>query len=244
MQKNIEVEGESYLTGPRYFGGDIKRPFIELIASSSPLTESAIREIFRVWQPLGATSLQILRPAGIEEAGNIDQLFYARSIPKQVTETTSSKSKILEKCDPSHLDWCMSTINAAYQATHKQQPQLSELIFPAEEEDIRAAIADGHAFIIHYDSKPAGFISCDYRRRSFLTGHWITEEVVLPEYRGKQLAAAAQSELIRLLGSESESTLLGTINNVNIPSIRTAERAGRRAILEYVFLEEADIIRR
>ena len=238
LQKIIDVEGESYLTGPRYRGGDINRPFIELIACSSSLTAAAIREIFRVWHPLGASLLRVLRLADQHRTGRIDQLIYAKRIPAETTKNPSSK--ILEKASMSHLDWCMNAMHSAYQETYKQLPQLTELLAPSEEEDVRDSIIDGNAFIIHCDGKAAGLIICEYDQRAFLSGHWISEEIVLPESRGKHIAASAQSELTRLLGSGSESALLGTIDKSNIPSILAAERAGRSPILEYAFLKEAD----
>lgn len=242
QQKIIHVEGAAYLTGPRYFDGDISRPFIELLANSAPVTATVAREIFRVWLPLGASSIRILRHAGQSNRGTVDQLIYARQIPVCTDiSLTPIDTPALVCAATSDLDWCMAAIHSSYQETYNRLPQLRDRLKPAAEEDVRNAIISGNVYIIHHTQRASGLIISEYGQRAFLSGHWITEEIILPEYWGEHIAAAAQCELLRSLAKKTvNSTLLGTIIRDNTPSIRAAERANRGLILEYAFLQQVD----
>ncbi|QJN11325.1 hypothetical protein HJX10_13015 [Klebsiella pneumoniae] len=79
---------------------------------------------------------------------------------------------------------------------------------------------------------------CQKGNLAFLRGYRITDKVILPAFRGRSLSARAQRLLYRLLThSDSElSMYMGTIIPQNIPSMKTAERAGRTCILSYQFL--------
>lgn len=237
LQKLTEHKGATYLTGPRYVNGDITRPFIELVASSRPLGKNAASEIFDVWRPLGAQSIRVLHRAGNPTPGIIDQSIYARAVPKDFAQLTHKLNCKLIIGTGADLEWCLNAMNVAYDATYKKFPGLSTEASCSDEEDILDALTGGNLFIILQSGHRAGFIICENKRRDFFTGNWILDEVVLPDFRGQGLAAAAQIELLKnfyLL--DQKHALLGTIVSGNFPSRRAAASAGRVSVLDYVFM--------
>lgn len=238
QQKIITFAGSDFLTGPRYLGGDVNQPFIDLVASSSPLTRQAAREIFKVWQPLGAQTLRVLRRPGLVSGGTVDQLFYGGTLltPKP------NPSLEISRADMSHFDWCLQAIEQAYAETYLRMPQLRGQVFPTDHQELEVSIRQGEVFMLSVDQERAGLIICHVGNRAFIHGNWITDEIVVPKFRGRQLASEVQRQLFAFLpGSHDTPLLWGNIFSGNVPSMRTAQRAGRGPLMEYAFLREEDI---
>ena len=70
----------------------------------------------------------------------------------------------------------------------------------------------------------------------WLAGDVIHEEVILSSYAGNGLAAAAQMTWAAEIAKYPDRYLLGTIDQLNEASRRTARRSGRRPVLDYLFL--------
>ncbi|HBW8579936.1 TPA: hypothetical protein MFM61_003110, partial [Klebsiella pneumoniae] len=105
-------------------------------------------------------------------------------------------------------------------------------------EELCDHISEREVYIIYENDVRAGLLICQKGNIAFLRGYRITDKVILPAFRGRSLSARAQRLLYRLLThSDSElSMYMGTIIPENIPSMKTAERAGRTCILSYQFL--------
>lgn len=108
LQKIISCDGNDYLTGPRYRGGDLKKPFIDLVASSAPLTRRAMASILDVWHPMGARSVRVLRPVSEDTRGCADQFFYVGGSMDEKKEAVISGHtvRIERACQPS-VEWCL-----------------------------------------------------------------------------------------------------------------------------------------
>lgn len=241
QQKIIESERNTYLTGPRYINRNIHEPFIELVASSAPLTAKTAEQIFKTWQPLKAKAIRVLRRANTQnthDIGQIDQFIYARELSdNQAISTLIDKDCQITQASASDLKWCMQTIESAYQDTFLKLPQLRSRLEPSQTTTVQDAINNGDVFIIHYQQIPAGLLIHHFHTYAFIPGYWVDEKVILPEFRGRHLAAIAQNQLCRELSNNGRSNLLlGCIAGSNLPSIRSAQVAGRTALLEYAFL--------
>ncbi|EMB4295552.1 hypothetical protein U9D55_003891 [Enterobacter roggenkampii] len=243
LQKIISCDGNDYLTGPRYRGGDLKKPFIDLVASSAPLTRRAMASILDVWHPMGARSVRVLRPVSEDTRGCADQFFYVGgSVDEKKGAVISGHTVRIERACQQSAEWCLQALELAYAETYSSNPFLKDKVVPADEEDIRDAIKDGNLFIIVYEGSRAGFIICDNARRAFISGQWITEEIVIPRFRGKHVAGSAQQALLSFLSTPcTPASLWGTIESSNLPSIRAAEHAGRKRVMEYAFLYGEDV---
>lgn len=242
-QKVITCDGNEYLTGPRYLDGNIKKPFIELVASSAPLTKRAAQLIYSVWQPMQANAIRLLRQCGSDMSGCVDQYIYAgNKTGLEAFQEYDDSGVFLQQATPSIINWCVQAVQSSYDDTYLKIPNMKNYIRPCDKEEIHESVKESQVFIIYHGTSPAGFIICKCERSGFISGYWITEEAILPEFKGSRLASIAQRILYSALPEKhTPVSLWGTIVNGNTPSIRSAERAGRKRVMEYVFLKEGDI---
>ena len=63
------------------------------------------------------------------------------------------------------------------------------------------------------------------------------EEVIALEHAGHGYAASAQAAFATLPGNDPAALLVGTIDALNVASRRTAERAGRTNVMDYLFVD-------
>lgn len=243
QQKIIHGDGGEYLTGSKYLGGDLRKPFVDLVVSSAPLTKRAVTSILTAWMPMGASSIRLLRPHAANGCGNIDQYFYL-GVSSRGTENPkyTGAGVHLQLADLSLQHWCFQALQQSCTGTYLKILYLTDRVYLLNENEIHDAITEESVFIILSDNSRAGFIICKPGRRAFVSDYWITEEIVIPGFRGKRLASAAQHALSSVLSqTHSPLVLCGAIVTGNAPSIRTAELTGRMRVMEYVFLKEGDI---
>jgi len=237
LQRQLTVRGHHFITGPRYLGGDIHRPFIDVVASDADMTHDIAKAILQEWTLLNPQSIRILLPAHSPCRGSTDQLIYAA--PLNALSNADSKADLLfTAATKEDISWCVDTLNASYQQTLRVMPELNTHLFPADEDDLHGWLLSGALYLLIEGNMRVGLIACESASVAFLKGMKIAEEVILPRYRGRGLAAQAQRLLRRHLAQcqPDASLMTGTILPANLASIKTAERAGRTCILKYQFL--------
>ena len=77
LQRKLHINGRQFLTGPRYRGGDINSPFIDVVASDSNIDCSVLKFISQEWAQLKPQYIRILTPGHDKVQGITDQLIYA-----------------------------------------------------------------------------------------------------------------------------------------------------------------------
>jgi hypothetical protein len=164
------------------------------------------------------------------------QLIYASSLPdgpQYYDDAITLKTAAI-----ADFEWRLQALAEAYQHTLSTIPALTVHLCSINHEDLLSHILQGNAYIVQEQGVRAGLIVCEKENVAFLKGYRITEEIVLPTFRGRSLASRAQ-RLLRnhLYHFSGEACLItGTILPGNCPSIRTAEKAGRTCVLRYEFL--------
>ena len=236
LQRKLCIDGRYFLTGPRYKGGDINRPFIDVVASNAGIDDSVLKAISLEWTELKPQHIRQLTPGNTTLRGITDQLIYASCLtnePKYYDDALS-----LKPAEITDFEWCQQALLDAYQHSWSTLPALSGSLCPVDNEDLGNHILKGHAYIVHEQGDRVGLIICEPGEVAFLKGCRILEEVILPAFRGRSLASRAQRLLRNHLYHSSWETCLitGTILPENFPSIRTAEKAGRTCVLKYEFL--------
>jgi hypothetical protein len=81
-----------------------------------------------------------------------------------------------------------------------------------------------------------GLLAIAPGRIGWIEGDEVNEEVVEAVYAGHSYAAVAQSAWALHVARDPQTLLLGTIDQLNIASRKTAERAGRRRMLDDIFI--------
>ncbi|GME46149.1 MULTISPECIES: GNAT family N-acetyltransferase [unclassified Pantoea] len=241
LQRELTINGQRFLTGPRYLGGDPAQPFIEIVARDGALDYAAAAAIMREWQTIRPLKMRILLPATNPDIGITDQLIYL-SVPGSHSASDDDEISLITACRKDY-PLCSAAINRAYRASWHTLPHLRDQLMATSRQELRDDIAGGHVFLILWQSRVAGLMICVPRRLAFIEGFQIMDEVILPAYQGRGLAARAQQRLLQQLHHYCghDAMLTGTILPGNTPSLRSAQNAGRRCVLKYHFFTPADL---
>lgn len=71
-------------------------------------------------------------------------------------------------------------------------PALPASLLSVDDEELHHHISEGAAYIIYEEGIRAGLIICEKAEVAFLRGYRISDEVILPAFRGRSLASRAQ----------------------------------------------------
>lgn len=235
LQRKLNINGRQFLTGPRYRGGDINSPFIDIVASDSNIDSSVLKFISQEWAQLKPQYIRILTPGHDKVQGITDQLIYASCLSGAPEYNDTVTLRAAEYAD---FKWCRQALIDGWQHSLSVMPALPASLLSVDDEELHHHISEGAAYIIYEEGIRAGLIICEKAEVAFLRGYRISDEVILPAFRGRSLASRAQCWLRHYLAHSSQDICLmtGTIVPENLPSIKTAEKAGRTCILRYEFL--------
>lgn len=236
LQRKLCIDGQFFLTGPRFLGGDINQPFVDIVASSAAVNDSVLQTISKEWIELKPKHIRQLTPGKRPDMGVVDQLVYAAPLnhdPRYCDDALTLASAVRQD-----FDWCRQAVIEAYKHSWSTTPALVDSLYPIDEADLLDHIIKGNTYLINHMGNRVGLIVCEARALSFLNGIFILEEIILPAFRGSSFASRAQrllqNHLYQLFGKDC--LIAGTIIPENYPSIRTAEKAGRACVLKYEFL--------
>ncbi len=223
------------LGGIRFFGGDVARPFVELIAHDlrPPVDWAKIaRAIAAEWQLFRPRSFRVFLTAAEEmpPEAQLDMNVHAapyRAMAKPAAEVTLTQFPT--------VDAAIAMVRQRYDALATEAPDLARVITPATAKELQSWHTNGTLHALRQSGPITGLIATDPGKVEWIDGDVVTEEVVLPAHAGQGLAAAAQTALAAR-STQPETLLLGTIAALNIASHRTALRAGRPVIARYAFV--------
>jgi RimJ/RimL family protein N-acetyltransferase len=117
-----------------------------------------------------------------------------------------------------------------YEAVHAAAPETITFANPETQSSLAECASFGAFFRVLIDDDLAGVIAARPDSYRCWRGWHIVEEVLHPDFRGRQFAPAIQQALLRQLDAEREPYVFGTISAKNTPSFRTALRVGRRVV--------------
>lgn len=104
LQRKLKIDGKQFLTGPRYQGGNINKPFIDIVGMDSDLNHTALELISKEWSQLRAQYVRILVPGQSFPQGIPDQYIYATSFSEP--PEFNDKSLTLQVATYEDFDWC------------------------------------------------------------------------------------------------------------------------------------------
>jgi hypothetical protein len=95
----------------------------------------------------------------------------------------------------------------------------------------------GHLWAIRSGGKVVGALAISPSAGAGAPCYAVEEKFVVPEHRGNGYSAAAQAVWAKTMASsEPTAVLLGSIDPDNLASVRSAIRAGRRAVIDTVLV--------
>lgn len=229
----LRVGGLELLAGIRFLGGDLARPFVDVLYTSEPTltsgqldeVQSAVRTEYAVFRPqrtrfyipshLPRFSAEgdkrlVVAPLGV-------MLARAEADPRVALQRAKSLAFYPE-------------YTAVYNELHEARPELRAVARVESQEDMQGYLEAGHLFEIFAGDAWAG-VTAVFRDVNAGVGGFCVGEIVLARaFRGQGLGSAVQWGLAgRLLEGDAKPNelLFGTIGEVNVPARRAAERSGR-----------------
>ena len=232
--RHVAARTGSLIGGIRFYGQDITRPFVEVIAHDfDDMTELA-QVVSSEWRTFAPQRLRLLAMPGasLPATADLDMSVYAARYDRLSPPPQEVQLGVFD-----YPDQAMTLIQNRYDVMTRDNPTMRRHVCPIpsdtliqmwEAEQVHRISANGQDVV--------GLIATAPGQIGWITGDEIIEEVVAVCHSGHGYAAAAQYALSHHHTNIPETYIIGTIDSLNVASRRSAARAGRKCILNYVFL--------
>lgn len=233
----IECEAGALIGGIRFYGGDLARPFVEIIAHDFEDEKALLDCISVEWATFAPLHFRLLMASGavLPPFAHVDMTIYAarfRDMSPPDNRVSLARFESVEEA--------VSMVAARYAELARSDPTLARNISAADEDDLQAWHDDGHLQAIRAYLKgrtaTVGLFAAAAGVVEWIEGDEVKEEVVSAEYSGHGFATSAQVAWAARPEADPDLLLVGTIERLNIASRRSAENAGRAALLDYVLV--------
>jgi hypothetical protein len=232
LHRRIRTSSGTVLGGIRFYGRDISRPFVEIIAHSFNELDQLRDCVRREWSMLAPPVLRLrTRRDRLTDANVVlDKSIYAARYRDMCPPTRHVRLEPFGQVEAAD-----AMVRARYRRLAADDPELARNISPATTDDLRLWHESGQLRAVRAHDTVVGLLAIAPGRIGWIDGDEINEEVIAVEHRGKGYAALAQSAWA-YVARERNRLLIGTIDRLNTASQTTAQRAGRRRVLDAVFV--------
>lgn len=139
-------------------------------------------------------------------------------------------------------DAALDMVGRRFAHMFTDDPDLAHNVLPQLPDELREWYRTDQLQAITVDDEPVGVLAVAPGAIRWIEGDEIKEEVINVEHSRHGYAALAQAAWAQGPGRYPSRLLIGTIDRLNIASRSTAERAGRRRVLDLVFVEVGAVL--
>ena len=127
---------------------------------------------------------------------------------------------------------------ALYQQIYDERPHLRGEVRTESADGLARCLSQGLLFEVHVDGRWSGIFAAARSSITGVRGIYVIEVILAKEVRGHGLGVAVHKRFAEACAQrEPAAIILGTIWNGNLPSLRTAERAGRVNVGAFYFFQ-------
>jgi hypothetical protein len=233
LHRRIRTSSGTLLGGIRFRGRDISRPFVEIIAHSFDDLDRLCDCVSREWSMFAPPLLRLRAQPGRLTGANIvlDQSIYAA---RYCDMRAPAPQVWLEPFD--RVEDAAAIVSTRYQQLATDDPALARNVFPSTTADLRMWHNSGQLRAVRTGDAVVGLLAVVPGRIRWIAGDEINEEVIDVEHRSHGYASLAQAAWAAHIARDHGQLLIGTIDRLNASSRRTAQIAGRRRVLDTVFV--------
>ncbi len=226
------------LTGIRFRGRDVSKPFVDVIATSVRPDAAGLAELGSVLEDARAFSplcfrvrlpgdlLRVRALAGHGSSVAPDQLVVAGPVSVIAGREQTPGASAVELV-PTTPEAAAPRVAAIYETVRRVTPDLDEWAAPADEDGLGDADEQGLLFEVVVDGRAAGVVAAARDDAYGFTG-FVVEEIALDDdHRGQGLGPAVLRALARRLPATEADVLWGHVHADNTPSLRGALASGR-----------------
>jgi len=229
----VETSHGALLGGIRFYGRDVDRPFVEVVAHDFDELDALRECVHREWSPFATRFARLrARPGTIRGA----RVLLDQGVHLARYRDMAAPDGRVRLAPFQDADDAVAVVRRRYERLAVDAPGLARNVPQADPDDVRRWHTAGRLHAIVVGDDVVGLFAVAPGRIGWLDGDEVNEEVVDAEYAGHGYAASAQREWASRQTDDGDRSLVGTIDGHNVASRRTAQRAGRPAVLEDVFL--------
>lgn len=240
LHRRIRTPSGKLLGGIRFYGRDVSRPFVEIIAHSFDDLDRLCDCVSREWSEFAPPFLRLRALPGRLTGANtlLDESVYVA----RYRDMRSPASHVwLEPFD--RFGDAEAIVAARYRALGLDDPGLARNVFASSGADLAEWHEAGQLRAIRTRDTTVGLLAVAPGSIGWIDGDEINEEVIAVDHCGHGYAAHAQAAWAADAAHDRSRLLVGTIDRLNTASRRTAEAAGRRRVLDVVFVAPSDVSR-
>lgn len=239
------------VTGIRFRGRDVDRPFVDVIATTelpTPDGLAAVAEsVVPAYQQFSPLCLRVEAPdaavlvtkvdgdprfgqrCGVDMhivAGLVDALMARPRVP--------AYDHIMLRPGDAHQ--LAERVAAIYRELGRHHPEVAMWATPEDADSLADCAAEGLLFEVVADGDPAGVIAGIRDDAHGMTGFSVQEICLDGRHRGRRLAAGVMQHLLERLPAQDRDVLWGTIHPENRPSLRNSLSIGRSPVGGYAWI--------
>lgn len=235
----VDSDGHRLLCGIRFYGGDLAKPFVDILASTCEITDweratDAAISAYRIFEPDRVRVYRSSEPlpgAGLTLQG--DQVIAVGSC-REMSSAVNAHAVSLRDADAAEA---ATFVEREYERFRGRNPALASKVFASDRDELEACRTNGRLAWWLVDGEIAGLIAVRRDRVLGIEGYLMVEEVVGEAFAKRGTAPLAQRAMAAWCAEQDpRSVLLGTIDAANTPSRNAAARAGRIEIGAWWFL--------
>ncbi|BFU43952.1 hypothetical protein [Krasilnikovia sp. MM14-A1004] len=250
--RRLELPGGGWaVTGIRFRGRDLNRPFVDVVAASVAPTPdglsvvaAAVAPAYRDFGPLclrvavpDASQLvpQLSRDPRFGPHCAVDMHVVAGLVTQlKAHPRASSYGRVhLRAGDPQRL---AQRVSAIYDELAEQQPQLPMWATPENVDSLTESADAGLLFEVLVDGAPAGVVAALRDDAHAMRGFSVQELCLDASHRGLRLASGTVQRLVDQLDAHDSDVVWGTIHPSNAASLRNALSIGREIVGGYAWV--------
>jgi hypothetical protein len=230
----LEIDGYRFLAQIHFPDRSGKLPYVEVYRASTPLGAiddqiivRKLRDRFDIFRPQRVRFFQSTHIPMLAPATRVDQHFLVAPARDMATrpEPPGFGRVVLRR--PRNLDFYPRYVEA-YEQMFTARPQLRGQVRIEPEKSLANCLEQELLFEIYVDDAWAGIVAASTETFAGVTGCYMNEIVLEGAARGQGLGPAVHQHFAKVVAAENPSGVItGMIASVNVPSLKTAMRAGR-----------------
>jgi hypothetical protein len=233
FHRQICTASGTLLGGIRFYGRDISRPFVEIIAHSFDDLDRLCDCVSHEWSMFAPPALRVWTRPGRLSGPNVtlDGSVYLaryRDMRRPASHVWLESFGRIEDAE--------AIVSTRYRQLGADDPALARNVFPSDAADLQLWHVSGQLRAVRTPHAIVGLLAVAPGRVRWVAGDEINEEIVTVEHHGHGYAALAQAAWAAQPAGDQHQLLIGTIDRLNTASRKTAQAAGRRRVLDKVFV--------
>jgi hypothetical protein len=231
--RHLRMSRGEMLGGIRFYGRNIQRPFVDVFCHGFADLDDLCDVVRSEWSAFAPQFVRLhALPGRVTGPGVVlDTNTYAARYRDMAGVDRGVALEAFTDADEA-----IAIVTDRYAELAIDAPELRRNVAPATADELRCWHETGQIRAIRVANETVGVLAVAPGAITWIEGDEINEEVVQTAHSGAGYAAAAQAAWAQSVAADPNRLLIGTIDRLNASSRRTAERVGRRRILDAVFV--------